>query len=139
MSRSTTILLAVSLGSIATLGACVGSEETRPLRLQHNPHYGANWVQLADTYSAQTDQRAIDLNGRGGEFRRLRVESVRGAPVINQIAIEFANGEAQQVSIHTRLPSGEAQVIDLDRDAPIRRIVVYADPRFGGAYSVFGT
>jgi hypothetical protein len=124
---------------------CVGTVETRPgysgnapSSTYHTGRFHESWVTLADHFSAQTDRQFINLRGNGGEFTRLRVEAVGGAPVIQQVAIEYANGTTQKVPVNARLPDGEAQVIDVN-GAPINRIVVYADPRFGGAYSVFGT
>ena len=109
-----------------------------PTVVERNPRFRENWVTLADGYSAQTDRQFINLRGRE-PLRKIRVEAVHGSPVINQIAIEYMDGNTQKVPINARLPNGEAQVIDVNHGQPINRIIVYADPRFGGSYSVFGT
>lgn len=99
-----------------------------------------SWVTLADTYSADTERQFINVLGRGGDFRKIRVEAVRGAPVITKVAIEYMDRDTQVVDLSSRLPRGEGHVIDLNgRGQPINRIVVYSDPRYGGSYSVFGT
>jgi hypothetical protein len=99
------------------------------------------WVTLADAYSADSERQFINLLGRGGEFHRLRIEGVRGAPVITRVAIEYMDRDMQVVDLNQRLSRGEDEVIRLNgRGQRINRIIVYTDPaRGGGKYSVFGT
>lgn len=95
------------------------------------------WVPLAHHYSAEARRQFINVRGRG-EFRFLRIQAERGAPVINQVAIQYVDGNTQKVRLDARLPRGAGEVIRLNRQ-PIQRIIVYAEPRHGGAYSVFAT
>ena len=109
-------------------------------------HYGQShwsrdfrgrWVGLARAFSARTERQFIHVDG--GRYRRLRVEAVRGEPVIRKIAIEFGDGTAQAVDVDMRLTSGAGEVIDLNGGARnIKRIIVYSDPRSRGSYSIYG-
>lgn len=97
------------------------------------------WVPIAERYSAATDKQSIAVNGRGGRFNRIRVEAVRGAPVIHKVAIEYLNDpNVQAVELNRRLSPGSGETIRLNGDRPIRRIVVYTEPSYRGAYSIYG-
>ena len=96
------------------------------------------WQPLARYYSARTDRQFIPVSG--GRFRAIRIEAVRGEPVILKVAIEFMNRQTQAVELNQRLPRGSGEVIDLNGgERRINRIIVYTDPRFRGAYSIYGT
>ncbi|MCW5801575.1 MAG: hypothetical protein KIT31_04255 [Deltaproteobacteria bacterium] len=99
--------------------------------------YRGRWVTLASGYSARTDRQFVNLRG-AGPYRHLRIEADRGRPVILKVAIQDMRGNTQVVNMRERLTAGEGQVITLNQGAPINRIVVYTDPRAGGAYSVYG-
>ena len=96
------------------------------------------WVPLARGYSASSSRQFINIGGYG-RYRMLRVQGVWGEPVLVKIAIEFTNGTTQAVEYRESLPRGTGEVIDLNGgDRRINRIIVYTDPRFRGAYSVYG-
>lgn len=96
------------------------------------------WTPLATGYNARTDRQFINLAGRGA-YKRLRIEGVRGEPVILKIAIEFADRTNQAVEYRESLPAGTGEVIDLNGDVRrINRIIVYTDPNSRGSYSVYG-
>lgn len=102
--------------------------------------YHQRWVPLAVRYSARDRRQDIVLRGRGGRFDRIRIEAERGAPMVNQIAIEFVNGAKHVVQMRARLPAGAGEVIRLPGgDRRINRVIVYTEPRYGGMYSVYGT
>jgi hypothetical protein len=102
---------------------------------RYSREYRGRWVSLADRYSASTKRQFIKVNGR---FNRIRVEATRGAPVISQVGIEFVDGNTQVVNLGTRLTRGEGEVIRVNRDERVKRIIVYTQPRAGGSYSVYG-
>jgi hypothetical protein len=100
-------------------------------------HDRGRWVSLGDGFSAANQRQFIAVNGVG-RYRKLRIEGVRGEPVIAKVTIEFENG-TQSVEFNERLPNGAGEVIDLNGDVrKINRIIVYTDPRSRGAYSVYG-
>lgn len=101
--------------------------------------YRSRWVPLAWRYSADSNRQFINLRGRGGRFTKLRIEADRGAPVINQVAIEYLDGVTQKVRLDTRLPRGAGEVIRLNGRSRIQRIIVYTEPGYRGQYSVYGT
>jgi len=140
------IVSAGSLGCQASLQAgtarpgYVAPSEPPPPPPPGPPRVSERWVTLAESFSAATNRQFINVLGRG-EFQRIRVAATQGAPVINQVAIEYMDDtNTQVVKIDARVPPGHGQVIDLAGGRrQIRRIVVYSDPQSGGSYAVYGS
>jgi hypothetical protein len=100
--------------------------------------FRGRWTPLAQGYSARTERQFINVGGPS-RFRKLRIEGVRGNPVVMKIAIEFANKTTQVVEYRDTFPAGTGEVIDLNGDTRrINRIIVYTDPSSRGAYSIYG-
>ena len=100
--------------------------------------FRGRWLPLAENYSARNKAQQIILRGQNGRFRRIRIEAVRGAPVITQITVQYEDDSSQIVQLNERLMRGAGEVISLNNNQPIRRIIVYTDPRVRGAYSIYG-
>ena len=98
-----------------------------------------DWVRLAPVHNARTETNQIMLNGRHRRIHKLRIQAVRGAPVIYKVTIDYMNRQPQVVSLQSRVVRGTGEVIHLDPNARIQRILVYSEPRYGGAYTVLGT
>jgi hypothetical protein len=98
----------------------------------------SRWVPIAERSSATTERQFINVAGRGGRFRCLLVEGVRGAPVIERVAVEFENRRTQVWDLNRRLMRGADEVIDLGGPRRIRRIIVYTEPARRGVYSIYG-
>ena len=97
------------------------------------------WVPLAVHESAFSNHQIV-LQGEGGPMRRISIQADRGAPVVTRVTVEFIDGQRPQIAnVNRRLPSGTREVISLNHNRGVKRIIVYTEPRFGGAYSVFGT
>jgi len=96
------------------------------------------WAPIIQQNSATNERQFINVLGRGGRFTRLLVESVRGAPVIQRIAVEFEDRQTQVWDVNRRLPRGADEVIELGGHRRIHRIVVYTNPSNRGAYSIYG-
>jgi hypothetical protein len=107
-------------------------------RRSHWSHdFRGRWQTLARAYSAQTQRQFIPV--RGAMLSKLRVEGVRGAPVIEKIGIEFGDGTSQAVDVNMRLSGGAGEVIDLNGGVrKVNRIIVYTDGRTRGSYSIYG-
>jgi len=128
-------LLATLIGG---LGACAATVSEPAYVVSGHERVSTRWVMLADHYSAENKGQQIMLRGRG-EFRRLRIEGERGAPVIKQVTIDYENLSPQIVHLNTQLPAGQGQTIRLNGNgAEIKRVIVYTEPQYGGMYSVFG-
>lgn len=97
------------------------------------------WAPIAQQYSATSERQFINVLGKGGRFNRLLVEGVRGAPVIEKVAVEFEDRQTQVWDVNRRLPRGADEMIDLGGHRRIHRIVVYTNPQYRGAYSIYGT
>lgn len=96
--------------------------------------YRSRWVTLANAYSATTTRQNVPV--RGQYFDRLRIEAVRGAPLIHQVAVIYTSGATQVIKLGARLPRGSGEVLRLNHE-PIQRIVIYTDPQVGGAYGLY--
>ncbi|MGH9889401.1 MAG: hypothetical protein ACREBE_27960 [bacterium] len=99
--------------------------------------FRGRWMTLARAYTSQSDRQFIHVKGQ--RLTKLRIEGVRGAPLIQKIAIEFGDGSTQAVDLDMRLARGAGEVIDLNGGARrVDRIIVYADTRSRGSYSLYG-
>lgn len=96
------------------------------------------WAPIVERNSATSERQFINVLGRGGRYRRLLIEGVRGAPVIERVAVEFEDRQTQVWNVARRLPRGADQVIHLGGAKRIHRIVVYTDPMYRGQYSIYG-
>ena len=97
------------------------------------------WTQLAPVHSARTQTQQIMLNGNHQRLRKLRIQAVHGAPVVTRVTIDYMHRPAQVVQVHARVGRDNGTVIRIDPNASIQRILVYTEPRYGGAYTVLGT
>jgi hypothetical protein len=108
-------------------------------------HLRGGWEPLAERYQA-SERQDINLGPNTRPFHRIRIEAVEGRPKIDKVVIQFGSGSkryrSQQVVTMYRPLEGYNRARDIEvngGERQINRIVVYADPRFGGEYSVFGT
>lgn len=97
------------------------------------------WTQLAPVQTARAETQQIMLNGNHQRLRKLRIQAVRGAPVVTRVTIDYMHREPQVVTVNSRVVRGDGAVIRIDPNARIQRIIVYTEPRYGGAYTVLGT
>lgn len=104
-------------------------------RTRWHREFQSRWVTLANGYAANTTRQNLPL--RGQTFDRLRIEGVRGAPVITQVQVIYTNGTIHKIDLGARFPVGTGEVLRLNA-SPIQRIVINTDPRAGSAYSLHG-
>jgi hypothetical protein len=98
--------------------------------------FRGRWMALGQ---ASTQGQRQFTPGRTGRLNRLRIEATRGAPAIQSMTIEFADGSTQAVNLDMRLERGSGEVIDLNgRNRRVHRVIVYPDPRTRGAYALYG-
>jgi hypothetical protein len=107
-------------------------------RVDLGPGFG-RWRPLATEVSATSTRQFINIEARAGRFDRIVLESTRGAPLIERVAVEFEDRRTQVWDVNRRLRRDAEEVIDLGGRKDVNRIIVYTNPRYGGAYSVFGT
>ena len=98
-----------------------------------------SWTQLAPIQTARNETQQIMLNGNHQRLRKLRIQAVRGAPVVTRVTIDYMHRAPQVVTVNSRVVRGDGAVIRIDPNARIQRILVYTEPRYGGAYTVLGT
>jgi hypothetical protein len=98
--------------------------------------FRGRWMALGRAYSAQPQHQFVLGRER---LSKLRIEGVRGEPVIQSITVEFGDGSTQAVDLGMRLPRGTGEVIDLNGGVRrIHRVIVYTDTRSRGAYALYG-
>ena len=98
----------------------------------------ANWVPLAERYTANTDRQDIEVGGQIGRFRLLRLQAVRGRPVIHRLDVEFLDRTHRQYNIESALDQGGIVVRLHGGQRGIRRITVFTEPSHHAAYEIFG-
>src|SRR5262249_24057340 len=89
-----------------------------PYRVDHDrDRLQGGWTPLADRYSTESERQFIDPGPR--PLRRLRLEAINGRPVIDQIAIQYADGTTQVI----RRPLAWSQrVRDIDLNGGARHV-----------------
>jgi hypothetical protein len=118
----------------------------QPYHYGEHEHWRGGWEPLAERYQGSSVRQDIELAPNSRPFHRIRIEAVEGRPKIDKVVIEFGSGPKQYrtrqiVNLYRPLEGyNRARDIEVNGgERQINRIVVYADPRFGGEYSVFGT
>lgn len=105
----------------------------------HDSHwardYHGRWRAFGQTFNARRDRQFINL--RGGRYRMLRLEAVRGEPEIDRVIVQYNDGDTQTVELNARLMDGAGEVIRLDPSRRIRRVMVFTEPSTRGLYSVY--
>jgi hypothetical protein len=96
--------------------------------------YHGRWRTFGQTFNARNDRQFINLGG--GRYHMLRLEAVRGEPKIDRVTILFSDGTSQTVQLDTQLTGGAGEVIRIDPDRRVRRVIVFTEPTTRGLYSV---
>lgn len=102
-------------------------------RWSHDFH--GRWRTLGRTFNARADRQLINLGG--GRYHMLRLEAVRGEPRIDRVSILFNDGTSQLIQLDSTLGDGAGEVINLDPNRRIRRVIVFTEPNTRGLYSVY--
>ncbi|HEX3760541.1 MAG TPA: hypothetical protein VHW23_17625 [Kofleriaceae bacterium] len=97
--------------------------------------FHGHWRSFGRTFNARTDRQFVNLGG--GRYHMLRLEAVRGEPEIDRVTILFNDGASQTVNLDARLMDGAGEVINLDPDRRVRRVIVFTQPNTRGLYSVY--
>ena len=96
------------------------------------------WITLVQPTKIGHKGEEIDVGTDKGRFRSLQLVPVNGATYINDVVVEFGNGEYQRVSLDRTLTSSTR--IDLNihsyRGRAIKRIIVEGSSGFGSRYSI---
>ncbi len=107
-------------------------------RTRNRGAFRGNWVELADQNTTAGGRQMVAVPDHAINLRRLRIEGVRGAPIITQVAIQYGT-DTQVVPLNVRLARGAGEVIDVNRGRAITGIVVYTDAGSTGTYSIYGS
>lgn len=84
---------------------------------------------------ADSSQQEINLGGEHQRFDRLRIEPVKGRPLIRHVTIEYADQSTQMVDVGR--PQSDLIIPLNHRELPVYRIIVYTYPN-RGSYRVIG-
>ncbi len=151
-------LIILALATLATAAASVASAQPRRVTIEERDRPGyyeecydrygrrlepdrwrGRWMTLSEETSATSERQFINVLGRGGRMDRLILEGASGTPMIERVAVEFADRQTQVWDLNRRLRPGADAVIELGGPKRIHRIIVYTDPRYRGSYSIYGT
>jgi len=124
----------------ATAASAYPGGPDQPLgdRYQRDQRFADRWMTLSTYTPARQGRETVTLTGRDRKIDRIRIQAARGAPKIRRVIVQYANREVQRMPINMQLSPGQNQVIQLDRDRRVASITVETDPRYGGAYSLYG-
>lgn len=96
------------------------------------------WTPLGRGFNARTERQVIPMGGN--RFRRLRLEGVRGQPLVTRVVVEFGDRTSQTVDLSSSLSGGAGEVIDLNGGTRrVNRVIVFTDPQARGTYAVYGS
>ena len=115
-----------------------GDRYERPDRYDRRDdrRYEERWMTLSSFTPARQGRTTVRLAGRDRHIDRLRIEAVRGTPMVKQVILEYANGDHERLPVDMTLQPGQNHVISLNGDRRVQRITVYTEPRSGGAFSL---
>jgi hypothetical protein len=97
--------------------------------------YHGRWRTIGQTFNARNDRQFINLGG--GRYHMLRLQAVRGEPEIDRVTVQFNDGTSQTVQLDARLENGAGEVVRIDPDRRVRRVIVFTEPNQRGQYSVY--
>jgi hypothetical protein len=112
----------------------------------HYDHYGQSrwsreyhgrWTPLSPYATLPNTRQFVPAGNQ--HFRKLRIEGLRGEPMIAKVAIQFDNGATQIIDVNTSFPAGAGEVLDLAGGVrSVHRVIVYSEPHSRGSYTVYG-
>jgi len=97
--------------------------------------FHGRWRTLGRSFNARADRQFINLGG--SRYHALRFEAVRGEPQIDRVTILFNDGTSQTVNLDARLMDGAGEVVNIDPDRGVRRVIVFTQPNTRGIFSVY--
>jgi hypothetical protein len=109
LKRYSLAMFAMSLLMSAT--AAAQGEQRYP----QEQHDRGRWVLLGQKrIEGHADNDRIDLGPRAGAFRALQFRVLRGGVRFDRILVTYGNGETDQLSVQSEIPSGgRTRAIDL--------------------------
>lgn len=118
---------------------CNNTQLGTDLSVYHGPvgtKVGFGWTSLTQPTRIDRGREFITIGKEHGRFNTLKLDNVRGATVVTQVLINFANGKSQVVKLNQRLTTGNPCItINLDgNNRAISGIVIYGQ---SGARSAF--
>jgi hypothetical protein len=105
---------------------------------RYRDRFRDRWVVLSAFTPARQGRETVQLTGRDRRIDRLKIRSVRGAPVVKQVILQYGNGRYERRPVNLQLRPGQESTISLAPHRRVERIIVLTDPRSGGAYSLLG-
>lgn len=95
----------------------------------------SEWTELASATPAKYAREFITIEG---EYARLRIDAVKGRPMVEAVRVRFANGKQQTFRVGKRLGGKRSShEIELGSARAIEHIVVVTDGG-RGSYAVYG-
>lgn len=105
---------------------------------RYSDRFRDRWVVLSSFTPARQGRETVTLTGRDRRIDRVKIRSVRGAPVVRQVILQYGNGRYERRPVNIQLRPGQETTISIAPDRRVERIMVLTDPASGGAYSLLG-
>jgi hypothetical protein len=93
---------------------------------------------LSSFTPARQGRETVNLVGRERRIDHLKIRSVRGAPVVKQVILQYGNGQYERRPVNRQLRPGQETTISIAPERRVERVMVLTDPRSGGAYTLLG-
>ena len=98
---------------------------------------GFGWTALTQPTRIDRGREFFHIGTQAGRFTTLKLENVRGSSEIQQVLVEFANGQAKVVKLNKCLDMSNPCIeINLGHNRAISRIVVYGSTASHSAYQI---
>ena len=96
------------------------------------------WINLTQPSMIAHGFEQVSVGASQGRFAELQLVADSGATYVNQVVVQFANGQYQTVALHQQLDgSNPTLTIDLDGgQRNIQRILVEGSSGYGARYSI---
>ena len=107
------------------------------------PRAPGDWVELASATPAKHGTQFIIVGKEAGGFGRLRLDAEKGAVPIKQVRVTFVDGSEKTYKLNKRIDAKSAGkkslFVDLPTTQEIEQVVVVADRKSKGEYSLHGS
>jgi hypothetical protein len=95
----------------------------------------AGWAMLGARSLAEPSEKLM-VDASAGRFSQVRIQIIRGAPLIGSIDVELADSSVQTIPVGRRMRPGEVLELALGGDRAIASIIVTGEPDPSATYEV---
>lgn len=128
------LVLVLLLCAAAPAGAQPWRRPEPPPRY-YEPRPDSRWTQLLVRPTSQPGVDVVIFRGKGGRLSVLRVAPVAG---VREIVVEYDRRPPQRFRVERWQRRGPELMLEVDRGARIRQIVIYSRPNRRAPFAIWG-